>query len=91
MKQIVDIQLKESAERLAKRSITLEWTDAAKEHLLEAGFDDIYGARPLKRVINELIIDEIALQLIEGKIHEHDKVLVDYNGSAIRIATKNVN
>ncbi|MBP9797844.1 AAA family ATPase [Candidatus Woesebacteria bacterium] len=91
MKKIIDLQLQEAANRLAKRGLTLKWTDIAKEHLLEAGFDTVYGARPLKRVINEVIIDEIALQLIEGRIHEHDIVTVDYQGSTIKISSENVN
>ena len=51
----------------------------------------MYGARPLKRVINEVIIDEIALQLIEGRIHEHDIITVDYQGSTMKISSENVN
>ena len=56
MKEIVDLQLHEAANRVAKRGLTLKWTDVAKEHLLDAGFDTVYGARPLKRVINEMCI-----------------------------------
>lgn len=90
MKQIVQMQLAETAGRLEKHSIEISFTDAAKKHLLEVGFDDLYGARPLKRVINELIVDEIALQMVEGKIHEKDHILVDYNNKVVTVNVKKV-
>lgn len=90
MKQIVDIQLAETAERMAKHMIDITFTDDVKAHLLEIGFDSLYGARPLKRVINEVIVDEIALQLVEGKIQEKDHLTVDYKNKKIVIETKRV-
>lgn len=91
MKEIVDLQLSETSERLAKQHLDITFTDAARKHLLEVGFDSLYGARPLKRIINELVIDEIALQLVEGKIVENDKITVDYQNKNIQIEKKSVN
>jgi len=91
MKQIVDHQLNEMAKRLETKELSVTITEGAKKHLLEVGFDEVYGARPLKRVINELIVDEIALQLLEGKIKEKDKIAVDYSNKKIVIEKKSVN
>ena len=91
MKQIVDHQLNEMAKRLETKELSVTITEGAKKHLLEVGFYEVYGARPLKRVINELIVDEIALQLLEGKIKEKDKIAVDYSNKKIVIEKKSVN
>ena len=91
MKEIIELQLQETDARLGRKGLNVIWTDAAKEHLLDIGFDEMYGARPLKRVINEVIVDEIALQLIEGKIQEHDRITVDYQGNKMSISRKNLN
>jgi ATP-dependent Clp protease ATP-binding subunit ClpA len=61
------------------------------KHLLDVGFDDMYGARPLKRIINELIVDEVALQIVEGKIKEKDKIKVDYKNNKIQIEKHSIN
>ena len=64
--EIVELQLGRLRERLAERRIDLELTDAAKEHLAEAGWDPAYGARPLKRAIQRLLENPLALRLLEG-------------------------
>lgn len=71
---IVDRQLDLVRKRLSQKDITLEVDDSLKKYLIEKGFDPVYGARPLKRAIQDLIVDELALQLIEGKIKDGDKV-----------------
>lgn len=71
---IVDRQLDMVRKRLSQKDITLEVEDSLKKYLIEKGFDPVYGARPLKRAIQDLIVDELALQLIEGKIKDGDKV-----------------
>lgn len=71
---IVDKQLDQVRKRLSQKDITLEVDDSLKKYLIEKGFDPVYGARPLKRAIQDLIVDELALQLIEGKIKDGDKV-----------------
>ncbi len=91
MEKIVDMQLKTTAERLSTQGLDISFTDSARQHLLEVGFDPMYGARPLKRVINELIVDELALQLLEGKVSSKDKVTVDYKNDKILIERESKN
>ena len=64
-------------ERLAERSLSLELTPGAKEVLAEAGWDPAYGARPLKRALQRLVENPLALRLLEGDFAEGDTVLVD--------------
>ncbi len=75
--EIVELQLARLEERLAERGLSLDLTDAAKEHLAEAGWDPTYGARPLKRAIQRLLENPLALRLLEGDFDEGDTVRVD--------------
>ncbi|HEY8029275.1 MAG TPA: AAA family ATPase [Gaiellaceae bacterium] len=75
--EIVEHQLERVRERLAERGITLELTDAAKEALVEAGWDPAYGARPLKRAIQRLLENPLALRLLEGDFGDGDSIRVD--------------
>ncbi|HEY3051013.1 MAG TPA: ATP-dependent chaperone ClpB [Gaiellaceae bacterium] len=75
--EIVELQLARLRARLAERGLSLELTDAAKEHLAEAGWDPTYGARPLKRAIQRLVENPLALRLLEGDFEEGDTVRVD--------------
>ncbi len=74
---IVELQLAQLRRRLAERGISIELTDAAKEHLAEAGWDPTYGARPLKRAIQRLVENPLALRLLERDFVEGDTVRVD--------------
>jgi len=74
---IVELQLARLRERLFERSLSLELTDAAKELIAEAGWDPTYGARPLKRALQRLVENPLALRLLEGDFAEGDTVLVD--------------
>jgi ATP-dependent Clp protease ATP-binding subunit ClpB len=74
---IVELQLARLRERLADRGLTLELTDAAKEVVTEAGWDPTYGARPLKRALQRLVENPLALRLLEGDFGEGDTVRVD--------------
>jgi ATP-dependent Clp protease ATP-binding subunit ClpB len=74
---IVELQLSRLRERLADRGLSLELTDAAKEVVTEAGWDPTYGARPLKRALQRLVENPLALRLLEGDFAEGDTVLVD--------------
>jgi ATP-dependent Clp protease ATP-binding subunit ClpB len=74
---IVELQLRRLRERMAERGLGLELTDAAKEQLVEAGWDPTYGARPLKRAIQRLVENPLALRLLEGEFAEGDTVRVD--------------
>ncbi len=73
---IVVLQLEEVRARLADRKITLELTDAAVERLSLDGFDPVFGARPLKRMIQREVVDRVAKALIEGSVHEGDTVTI---------------
>jgi len=75
--EIVELQLERLRARLAELGLSLELTDAAKEHLAEAGWDPTYGARPLKRAIQRMIENPLALRLLEGEFEEGDTVRVD--------------
>ena len=75
--EIVELQLRRLRERLAERGLQLELTDAAKEAVAEAGWDPTYGARPLKRALQRLVENPLALRLLEGDFGEGDTVLVD--------------
>jgi ATP-dependent Clp protease ATP-binding subunit ClpB len=75
--EIVEHQLERVRERLAGRGITLELGDAAKDVLAEAGWDPAYGARPLKRAIQRLVENPLALRLLEGDFGDGDTVRVD--------------
>jgi ATP-dependent Clp protease ATP-binding subunit ClpB len=82
--EIVELQLERLRARLAERGLSLELTDAAKEHLAEAGWDPTYGARPLKRAIQRLVENPLALRLLEGEFEEGDTVRVDaQNGELV--------
>ncbi len=74
---IVDIQLERVRRRLADRGLDLELTDDAKRWLADRGYDPVYGARPLKRVIRKELEDKLALALLEGRIAEDQTVTVD--------------
>ncbi|HJQ44838.1 MAG TPA: ATP-dependent chaperone ClpB [Amycolatopsis sp.] len=74
---IVDIQVKRLAERLAQRRLTLQVTDGAREWLALNGFDPIYGARPLRRLVQSAIGDQLAKKLLAGEVRDGDTVRVD--------------
>ncbi|MFW6267423.1 MAG: ATP-dependent Clp protease ATP-binding subunit, partial [Halanaerobium sp.] len=76
--KIIDIQISYLQDNLSEQDIEIDLTRAAKEELLELGFDPAYGARPLRRVIQNQIKDELAMLLLEEKINEGDKITVDF-------------
>ena len=75
--QIVDIQLQQLAKRLQQRRLTLEVSLPAKQWLAERGFDPLYGARPLRRLIQQAIGDQLAKMLLAGEVHDGDVVAVN--------------
>ncbi|RDX25986.1 ATP-dependent chaperone ClpB [Bifidobacterium breve] len=77
---IVDIQIKGVAQRLTDRRITLDVTDSAREWLANTGYDPAYGARPLRRLVQTEVGDQLARMLLAGKVHDGDTVLVDQTG-----------
>jgi len=82
--EIVELQLEKLRERLAERRIELELSSAAKETLAEAGWDPAYGARPLKRAIQRLVENPLALRLLEGDFADGDTIRVDAEDGEIR-------
>jgi ATP-dependent Clp protease ATP-binding subunit ClpB len=83
MSRIIDIQVSGLLTRLEERKIRVELTDAAKRHLVQEGYDPVYGARPLKRTIQRRVLDPLALRLLEGAFAEGDSVVVDSRGDAL--------
>jgi len=82
--EIVELQLARLHERLAERRIELELSDAAKEALADAGWDPAYGARPLKRAIQRLVENPLALRLLEGDFADGNTIRVDAEDGEIR-------
>ena len=74
---IVDLQLRRLEKLLADRKLGLQVTDAAKELIAEEGYDPAYGARPLKRAIQRLVQNPLALRVLEGEFDDGDTVIVD--------------
>ena len=77
---IVDIQVAGVSRRLTDRRITLDVTDSAREWLANTGYDPAYGARPLRRLVQTEVGDQLARMLLAGKVHDGDTVLVDQTG-----------
>ena len=77
---IVNIQVAQVASRLTDRRIKLDITDAAREWLANTGYDPAYGARPLRRLVQTEVGDQLARMLLAGKVHDGDTVLVDQTG-----------
>lgn len=77
IRNIVDVQLKRLSSRLAEKRISLQLTETARELLVQQGYDPTYGARPLKRAIQRLVLDPLAIEILEGRVREGDNVLVD--------------
>ncbi len=88
IKKIVELQLEVIRQRMAQKQIKLNISPVAKDFLARKGFDPIFGARPLKRSIQSMIMDELALQIVEGRIKEGSTVKVDVSGEKIVIKKK---
>src|SRR5262249_31888229 len=79
LKEIVEIQLDRLRQRLAERHISLDLTDAARTHLVRAGFDPNYGARPLKRAIQREIETPLGRRILKGEVRDGQTALVDFD------------
>jgi len=77
---IVDLQLEDVRKRLAEHNITLEVTPAALEHLSIDGYDPVFGARPLKRLIQRVVVDAVAEKIVAGKVQDGARIVVDVTG-----------
>jgi ATP-dependent Clp protease ATP-binding subunit ClpB len=89
--QIVDIQMNTLRRRLAQQYIEIALTKAGKDYLGERGYDPVYGARPLKRTVQRLVQDPIAMKLLKGEIKEKDHLKIDKgaNGEMKIMVSKN--
>ncbi len=77
LKKIVTIQIGRVVNRLEKKGISLDLTDAALAHLSSEGYDPAYGARPLKRVIQKQLLDPLSMEILDGKFTDGDRIMVD--------------
>ena len=83
IKRIVDIQMGLLKRRLNGKKIDMELTDQVKDFLADSGFDPVYGARPLKRSIQHLILDPLSVKILDGSVEEQDHVRVDVRDGEI--------
>ena len=86
MATIIDHQMGLLLKRLEDRKMRVSLTDAAKAHLVAEGYDPVYGARPLKRTIQRLVLDPLALRVLQGEFTEGDEVVVDRQGDELRFS-----
>lgn len=85
--RIVEIQLAHLEKLMAQRGITLSISQRAREELAQRGYDPVFGARPLKRVIQRDLSDALALHILEGQVQEGDHVAVDFDGHEMTFTT----
>jgi ATP-dependent Clp protease ATP-binding subunit ClpB len=85
LQKIVEIQLEGLRRRLAERRINLEVTEGAREYLARVGYDPVFGARPLKRVIQREVETPVARLIVAGKLRDGGTVRVDVSGDALRV------
>ena len=83
IRQIVDLQLKNVQAMLAANGITLQFTDGAMAYLAEKGYDPQFGARPVKRVIQDLVLNELSKEILGGKINRERPVVVGFDGNEL--------
>jgi ATP-dependent Clp protease ATP-binding subunit ClpB len=83
--KIVDVQLARVQERLNSKHITLEVSATAKKWLVEKGYDPSFGARPLKRLIQDVILNKLALQILEGTVKEESTIKVGVRDGEITV------
>src|SRR5438094_5569467 len=87
VRQIVDLQLARLEARLADRHLALDFTDRAKEHLAERGYDPVYGARPLRRAIQQEVETRLAQQIVAGEVRDGARVRVDAGPTGLVFTT----
>ncbi|MFC1897329.1 ATP-dependent Clp protease ATP-binding subunit [Chloroflexota bacterium] len=85
IRKIVDLMLATVTQQLAEKEIKLEVTDTAKDFLGEKGYDEVFGARPLRRVIQDMVEDKLSEDLLRGKFQPGDTVVVDLEGEEITV------
>ncbi len=90
VKEIVEILLRKITKRLEEREIELVLTDRAKEFVAEVGFDPVFGARPLKRALADVVEDKLAELILEGKVKDGDKVEFDVDDTSVIVRVNSV-
>ncbi|WP_373044047.1 ATP-dependent chaperone ClpB [Vulgatibacter sp.] len=88
LRKIVDIQLRRFDKLLADKNLSLEVTEAAKDVIAREGYDPAYGARPLKRAMQRLLLDELAMKLLRGEFHPGDTIVADARGEGLAFYPK---
>ena len=88
LKKIVEIQISRLTKRLAQQNITLELTEAAKGLLAREGYDPVYGARPLKRIIQRDLLNPLSIDILEGKFHEGQRIKVHEKNGKLEFSSK---
>jgi ATP-dependent Clp protease ATP-binding subunit ClpB len=83
IERIIDIQLALIRKRLQEKKLSLELTEGAKEYIAQQGYSPVYGARPLKRVLQKQLLDTLAMNLLEGSFAEGDQIVIDSGGGGI--------
>ena len=86
--RIIDIQIKLIQKRLKERKLTLELTENAKKYIAKTGYSPVYGARPLKRALQKLLLDNLSLKILEGTFTEGNHIIVDSTDSGEMIFQK---
>jgi ATP-dependent Clp protease ATP-binding subunit ClpC len=88
LRQIVDLMVKDLEKRLSERKLKLEMTDAAKSWLAKAGFDPIYGARPLRRAVERYVENPLSTKVLKGEFNEGDSIVVDLVDDTLTFTAK---
>jgi ATP-dependent Clp protease ATP-binding subunit ClpB len=86
IKQIVKLQIQQLEQQLADQNLTLKVSDKAIEHFAKTGFDPVYGARPIKRLLQKEILNNLSMQLLREEIKPGDTVKIDWDGNKIKIS-----
>ena len=86
--KIVDLMVKELSDRLADQELSLELTDAAKQMVVDNGYDPVYGARPLKRYLQNYVETLTAKKILSGDVHAGDTIVLDVKDGAFTVSTK---
>jgi ATP-dependent Clp protease ATP-binding subunit ClpB len=77
IERIVELQMQNVTRQLAERQLTIQLTPAARKLLFREGYDPAYGARPMKRAIQRLIQDPLAMKILDGEVHPGDEIVID--------------
>src|SRR5881227_319812 len=88
IRQIIELMLARTQTQLTEQQLTIEVSDGAKDLLMEKGFDVVYGARPMRRAIQNLIEDPLAEAVLEGRFKSGDLVLIDRQGDDLAMTPK---